>query len=103
MLGGRRDGEAVNECSACRRDIASLSAVDKHRVGGFPQSGPADYLDRMRIGLVDPSADYDSKVHGRRCLDEDELVEAGMETDARGRWRLADEAHRVRERFAKAA
>jgi hypothetical protein len=85
-----------NFCTGCRRDFASLAAFDRHRIGSYPQRGPADYLDRIGVGLADPLEDYDPRRHGRRCLEDDELAEAGMERDSRGRWRLAGDAERIR-------
>jgi hypothetical protein len=54
----------LNGCSGCREDFASVSAFDRHRVGTFE---PND----------------------RRCMDDREMLAAGMEVDERGRWRIA--------------
>jgi hypothetical protein len=54
----------LNGCSGCRQDFSSVAAFDRHRVGSF-----------------DP---FD-----RRCMDETEMLVAGMEVDERGRWRIA--------------
>jgi hypothetical protein len=78
----------LNECTACRLDFASLRAFDLHRIGAYPQTGPSEYLDRMRAGLVDPLVDWRPEL-GRRCRDGDELVEVGLELDERNRWRLS--------------
>jgi hypothetical protein len=92
------EGGAVNECSACRRDFASVAAFDKHRVGAYPQAGPADWLDRRSAGLVAPLEDWTPEL-GRRCLDDDdEFAAAGLEVDGNGRWRIiigADERERL--------
>jgi hypothetical protein len=76
----------VNECSACRQDFGSLSPFDAHRVGRFPQRGPADYRDRLSCGLADPLEDWTPEL-GRRCLEEDELRALGWKQDRHGRWR----------------
>ena len=73
----------MNLCSACGEDFSGVSDFDSHRVGKFPQTGPADYLDRVRAGLVDE--DWKPSF-GRRCLDGDEMTAKGWELDGRGRW-----------------
>ena len=52
-------------------DFASVTAFDKHRLGTYAYPWGPDRED------------------GRRCLIGDELTEAGMELDPRGRWRIA--------------
>jgi hypothetical protein len=64
------DGTPANGCSACRLDFASVSAFDRHRTGSQDYDFSIDHLD------------------GRRCMDEGEMQEAGMELDHRGRWAL---------------
>jgi hypothetical protein len=61
----------MNLCRSCNTDFASVAAFDKHRVGvyAYPWSPERD--------------------DGRRCLIGDELLDAGMELDPRGRWRIA--------------
>jgi hypothetical protein len=61
----------VNLCRACSTDFASLAAFDKHRVGVHEYMWSTDLPD------------------GRRCLRESELLDAGLEIDSRGRWRIA--------------
>jgi hypothetical protein len=68
----------VNLCPGCGEDFGSVSAFAAHRLGDFPQTGPAEY-----IGLL---ADWAPK-KGRRCLTTDELLERGWKRDGRGRWR----------------
>jgi hypothetical protein len=53
----------ANYCCGCGLDFASVTAFDKHRVGKH-----------------DPDE--------RRCLDVAEILNAGMELDPRGRYRL---------------
>lgn len=53
----------ANYCASCGLDFGSVSAFDKHRVGGH-----------------DPDE--------RRCLDVAEILAAGMELDLRGRYRV---------------
>lgn len=78
----------VNLCSACGRDFGSVKAFDKHRVGDYPQTGPADYLDRMRVGLIPDHDEWDRSM-GRRCLDEAEMRAAGFAQNSSGRWSIA--------------
>jgi hypothetical protein len=61
----------MNLCRSCSTDFASLAAFAKHRVGVHEYVWSTDRED------------------GRRCLRGDGLLEAGMELDARGRWRVA--------------
>ena len=93
----------LNECVTCGLDFASIRAFDLHRVGKFPQSGPSEWRDRVAAGLVERFDDWRPE-HGRRCLDEDEMIAAGLERDERGRWRLEltpeDRARLTRSRTA---
>jgi hypothetical protein len=78
-------GTPLNGCSACRRDFASLTAFDSHRVGSHAYDWSPERED------------------GRRCLDVDELSD--WLQDQRGRWttkKLQASAVRVAERFAGA-
>ena len=80
---------SLNGCSGCRLDFASLAAFDRHRIGRQEYDFSAERLD------------------GRRCMDEGEMIEAGMELDRRGRWTIAkSESERERlmglRRFASA-
>jgi hypothetical protein len=65
----------LNGCSGCLADFASVSAFDRHRYGTY------EPLERW-------------------CMDEAEMLAAGMEVDHRGRWRIAADAARVREAFS---
>ena len=65
----------LNGCSACLADFASVSAFDRHRYGTY------EPLERW-------------------CMDEAEMLAAGLEVDQRGRWRIAADAARVREAFS---
>ena len=59
----------MNLCTTCGLDFTSVAAFDAHRTG-------------------DHGLDWPEHEKGRRCRDEDELQEAGLEPDDRGRWRL---------------
>jgi hypothetical protein len=75
----------VNLCTACRRDFSSVSAFDRHRAGRHAY----DFLEGLELGLED----------GRRCLDEDEMLERGLSLDRRGRWcitRDVEQAQKLR-------
>jgi hypothetical protein len=58
----------MNLCRSCSTDFSSVTAFDRHRVGVYAYLWSPDRED------------------GRRCLVGDELLEAGMELDARGHW-----------------
>jgi hypothetical protein len=74
----------LNLCCACLRDFSSVSAFDRHRVGKHTY----DFAQGMRF---DPPVE-----DGRRCLDEDEMLEAGMELDRRGRWCITRDVEQAR-------
>lgn len=59
-----------NLCRSCEEDFSSVSAFERHRVGAH-------------------DLNYPEHENGRRCMDEEELLEAGYERDERGRWRIA--------------
>jgi hypothetical protein len=73
----------LNLCSACGLDFTGVSDFDSHRLGDYPQTGPADYLDRVRAGLTDE--DW-RRALGRRCLEADELTAKRWFLDRHGRW-----------------
>jgi hypothetical protein len=73
-----------NRCVACKKDFASVAAFDRHRIGTHEY----DFAEGLRF---DPPRE-----DGRRCMDEDEMTEAGMELDARERWRIQADAERIR-------
>jgi hypothetical protein len=81
----------MNLCRGCGVDFASVAAFDRHRAGSYM------YTFAEGLELV-PSRD-----DGRRCLDVDEMTDAGMAPDARGRWTIAADVERARRGFAKAA
>jgi hypothetical protein len=64
-------------------------SFDRHRTGVHA------YTFLEGLDLDPPRED------GRRCLDPDDMREAGMELDARGRWCIVAEAERVRRAFEK--
>ncbi len=74
----------MNICSACGEDFGSLSAFDAHRLGKYPQTGPSEYLERLRLGLTD--ADW-TPDQGRRCLEPEEMLSKDWHQDRNGRWR----------------
>jgi hypothetical protein len=75
----------MNLCTGYGQDFASVTAFDAHRVGKFPQTGPAEYQDRRSRGLVPLDEDWKPE-HGRRCLDTNEMLAVGWRKDRRGRW-----------------
>jgi hypothetical protein len=81
----------MNLCVTCKTDFASVAAFDRHRIGVHEYT--------FAEGLeFEPSRE-----DGRRCMDVDEMLAAGMEQDARGRWRIAADAERVALHFRDAA
>lgn len=61
-----------------------MRAFDGHRVGVH------EYLYSEGLRLDPPRED------GRRCRDEAEMLEHGLELDARSRWRVVADAERIR-------
>jgi hypothetical protein len=72
----------MNLCCACRRDFSSIAAFDRHRVGKHAY----DFAEGLALGFED----------GRRCMDEDEMLEAGMALDRRGRWAITRDVEAAR-------
>lgn len=66
----------MTECSLCGLSFAGTSAFDRHRVGKHAYT----YSEGLRMEPL--------REDGRRCLHVSEMDEAGMEQDARGRWRV---------------
>ena len=81
----------LNLCRGCGCDFASVSAFDRHRAGSYV------YTFTEGLSLDPPQED------GRRCLDADEMTDAGMAPDAQGRWTITADVERARRGFAKAA
>ena len=67
----------ANFCRSCKTDFASVTAFDRHRTGVH------EYLFADGL-LMEPHRE-----DGRRCLSPNEMLEAGMEVDDWGRWRIA--------------
>jgi len=67
----------ANFCRSCNTDFASVNAFDRHR------TGVQEYLFADGLRMEPPVED------GRRCLSPNEMLDAGMEVDDRGRWRIA--------------
>jgi hypothetical protein len=63
-----------NGCSACGADFSKLSYFDQHRVGVHAFT----FSEGLKL---DPPRD-----DGRRCLDAEEMLAAGLSLDANGRW-----------------
>jgi hypothetical protein len=79
----------MNLCTACGQDFHSVSAFDEHRVGRYPQTGPAEYTQRVEQGVVEPDHEWcPEPKFGRRCLTSDEMQARDMTRDTQGRWRL---------------
>jgi hypothetical protein len=72
----------VNLCCVCRQDFSSVAAFDRHRVGRHAY----DFAEGLEFGFED----------GRRCLDEDEMVAAGMALDRCGRWCITRDVEAAR-------
>ena len=84
----------LNYCRGCSQDFASERAFDKHRVGTH------EYTYSEGAAMDPPHED------GRRCLTLDELQTLRdkrggplFRLNARGRWELAHDADRLRERY----
>ena len=72
MTGLPHDYIPLNGCASCGRDFTSLASFDRHRVGRHA------YTFDEGLRLDPPRED------GRRCLDADELLAAGLERVAPG-------------------
>jgi hypothetical protein len=66
------DGAGVNLCRACGQVFGSVGLFDRHRVGRHAYL----FAEGLEIGRED----------GRRCLDVEEMGEAGWRLSGRGRW-----------------
>jgi hypothetical protein len=85
----------MNLCVACGEDFGSVAAFDRHRTGDFPQTGPSEYADRLRAGLV-PYDEPWQRSFGRRCLEPEEMLHHGFVRMANGRWSIASDVQRAR-------
>lgn len=65
----------MNECPTCGLDFESVASFDDHRVGTH------DYTLAEGLRRDPPVED------GRRCLDRDEMEQAGWRHDRYGRWK----------------
>jgi hypothetical protein len=70
-----------NGCSSCLEDFASIRAFDRHRTGAFNGEGEK----------------------ARRCMDETEMLAAGLDHDRNGRWCVTADVEAVRRQFGQAA
>jgi hypothetical protein len=93
-----------NVCSACDLNFGSVSAFDAHRLGKFRQTGPQEWLYRIRVGLVDVDEDWQSEERfGRRCLEEVEMEASDKwATNSYGQWTLASALKHARARSREA-
>lgn len=81
--------DVVNGCGGCGKDFSSVRAFDSHRVGRH------GYTLTEGLRRSPPVED------GRRCLDDDELLEDGQfAQDARGRWYLVERRDAARRAFS---
>jgi hypothetical protein len=62
----------VNLCTTCGQDFNSVELFDRHRVGRHAYT----FSEGFELGLED----------GRRCLNVDEMEDAGWRLNARRRW-----------------
>ena len=62
----------MNLCTACGQDFGSVELFDRHRVGRHGYT----FAEGLELGLED----------GRRCLDTEEMQDAGWRLNARNRW-----------------
>ncbi len=66
----------MTECASCGLFFSGTSSFDAHRVGVHA------YTVSEGLRMEPP------RENGRRCLHVSEMVEASMELDDRGRWRI---------------
>ncbi len=78
----------MNLCPSCGLDFSSIRAFDTHR------DGKQEYTREQGLSMNPARED------GRRCMPEDELPAAGFVQNTRGRWGLAHQMDRARERFS---
>jgi hypothetical protein len=81
-VGLPRKEDAVNLCTTCNQDFASVALFDSHRVGAHAYDWSLERED------------------GRRCLHANEMAARGWTLDARGRWHDPMRAKETREHFA---
>jgi hypothetical protein len=62
----------MNVCRRCRQLFGSVELFDRHRVGRHAYT----FAEGLEAGRED----------GRRCLDIEEMEEAGWRLNGRGRW-----------------
>lgn len=79
----------MNLCTTCGEDFAGVSAFDEHRIGKHA------YLFSEGLNMNPPKED------GRRCMDKDEMLAAGLQQNAQGRWFIESDARRLREHHAR--
>ena len=77
----------MNYCTSCDKDFTSVRAFDTHRVGKHAYT----YTEGVAMEPM--------REDGRRCLRTDELCDAGIAQDARGRWFLVEDRERARRAF----
>jgi hypothetical protein len=81
----------MNLCCGCTSDFASVLL--------WTNTGSAKHRYRFTEGL-----ELDAPVEaGRRCMDVDEMTEAGMELDQPGRWAIMADRKRLEEYWREVA
>lgn len=75
--------DVVTACASCGLQFTGTSGFDAHRTGAHA------FTFREGLLLEPPRED------GRRCLHPEEMVEAGMELDDRGRWGIVPSAKQL--------
>ena len=75
----------MNLCCSCKTDFGSVAAFDKHRIG------------RHAYTHAEGLKTWPARDDGRRCMDTDEMTDAGMEVNAHGRWAITADAARIAE------
>ena len=62
----------MNLCCTCWQDFNSVGLFDRHRIGKHAY----DFAEGLELSVED----------GRRCLDPQEMENAGWRPNSRGRW-----------------
>lgn len=92
----------LNGCSPCGEDFASVEAFDRHRIGNahfrYAPNGPtmsealgpyetiSEWYDAFGAGKRPKVYPLPASCEGRRCMDAEEMLAAGLEQRENGRW-----------------